>query len=75
MLRTHMTLVVDRVLVIKNQSRLLEFFSLVTVSTIKETEKKDFVIHCYSVNWCFEPSHPLGIISGMNDAFIKRYII
>ena len=25
------------------------------------------------VNWCFEPSQPLGIISGLKETFIKRY--
>ena len=27
------------------------------------------------VNWCFEPSQPLGIISGLKKTFIKRYIV
>ena len=26
------------------------------------------------INWCFEPSQPLGIISGMKEIFMKRYI-
>ena len=25
------------------------------------------------VNWCFEPSQPLGIISGLKETFIERY--
>ena len=25
------------------------------------------------VNWCFEPSQPLGIISGLKETFIKRH--
>ena len=25
------------------------------------------------VKWCFEPSQPLGIISGLKETFIKRY--
>ena len=25
------------------------------------------------VNWCFEPSQPLGITSGLKETFIKRY--
>ena len=25
------------------------------------------------LNWCFEPSQPLGIISGLKEIFIKRY--
>ena len=25
------------------------------------------------VNWCFEPSQPLGIISGLKETFTKRY--
>ena len=24
------------------------------------------------VHWCFEPSQPLGIISGLNETFTKR---
>ena len=33
--------------------------------------------HLYSslVNWCFEPSQPLGIISGLKENFIKRCIV
>ena len=27
------------------------------------------------VNLCFEPSQPLGIISGLKETFIKRYIV
>ena len=27
------------------------------------------------VNWCFEPSQPLGIISGLRETFIKRDIV
>ena len=27
------------------------------------------------VIWCFEPSQPLGIISGLKETFIKRYIV
>ena len=26
------------------------------------------------VNWCFEPSQPLWIISGLKETFVKRYI-
>ena len=27
------------------------------------------------VNWCFERSLPLGIISGLKETVIKRYIV
>ena len=27
------------------------------------------------VSWCFKPSQPQGIISGLRETFIKRYII
>ena len=27
------------------------------------------------VNWCFEPSQPLGIISGLEETFIERYTV
>ena len=27
------------------------------------------------VNWCFEPSQPLGIISGLKKTFIKRHMV
>ena len=27
------------------------------------------------VNLCFEPSQPLGIVSGLKETFIKRYIV
>ena len=26
-------------------------------------------------SWCFEPSQPQGIISGLKETFIKRYIV
>ena len=29
----------------------------------------------YLVNWCFEPSQPLGIISGLKETFIKRHAV
>ena len=29
---------------------------------------------CY-VSWCFKPSHPQRIISGLRETFIKRYIV
>ena len=28
-----------------------------------------------SVNWCFEPSQPLGIISGLRETIIDIYIL
>ena len=37
------------------------------MSIIKRTEE--------SVSWCFEPSQPLRIISGLKETFIKRYIV
>ena len=27
------------------------------------------------VNWYFEPSQSLGIISGLKETFIKRYVV
>ena len=27
------------------------------------------------VHWCFEPSQPLGIISGLKETFINRHIV
>ena len=27
------------------------------------------------VDWCFEPSQPLGITSGLKETFIKSYIV
>ena len=27
------------------------------------------------INWCFEPSQPLRIISGLKETFIKRHIV
>ena len=30
---------------------------------------------CLLVNWCFDPSQPLWIISGLKETFIKRYIV
>ena len=29
----------------------------------------------YLVSWWFEPSQPLGIISGLKETFINRYIV
>ena len=31
--------------------------------------------YSYFVNWCFEPSQPLGSISGLKETFIKTYIV
>ena len=30
---------------------------------------------CELVNWCFEPSQPLEIISGLKEPFIKTYTV
>ena len=30
---------------------------------------------CLFVSWCFDPSQPLGITSGLRETFIKRYIV
>ena len=27
------------------------------------------------VNLCFEPSQPLGIVSGLKETFIKKYVV
>ena len=27
-----------------------------------------------NVNWCFKPRQPLGIISGLKETFIVRYV-
>ena len=27
------------------------------------------------VNWCVEPNQPLEIISGLEETFVKRYIV
>ena len=27
------------------------------------------------VNWCFEPSQPLGVISRLKETFIKKYTV
>ena len=27
------------------------------------------------INWCIEPSQPLGIISGLKETFINRHIV
>ena len=27
------------------------------------------------VNWCFEPGQALGIISGLRETFIERYVV
>ena len=37
--------------------------------------KQTRVTASYLVNWCFEPSQPLWMISGLKETFIKRYII
>ena len=39
---------------------------------------KDPMSTCQSeklVNWCFEPSQPIRIISGLKETFIKRHIV
>ena len=39
--------------------------------------RTDGSLHIFSwfANWSFEPSHPLGIMSGLKETFIKRYIV
>ena len=32
------------------------------------------VVVSWLVNWCFGPSQKLGIISGLKETFIRRYI-
>ena len=29
----------------------------------------------YLVNWCFEPSQPIRIISALKETFIRRYVV
>ena len=45
---------------------------LMVVRAGKNEMDIDFVVWTY-LNWCFEPSQPLGIISGLKETFIKRY--
>ena len=35
-----------------------------------ETERES-----YLVSWCFKPSQPQRIISGLRETFLKRYIV
>ena len=30
-------------------------------------------LHCLKVSWCFKPSQPQMILSGLKETFIKRY--
>ena len=39
----------------------------------KQQQRQRKSITSQLVNWCFEPSQPLGIISGLKETFIKRY--
>ena len=32
-------------------------------------------VNTWLLNWCFEPSQPLVITSGLKETFIKRYIL
>ena len=35
-----------------------------------------FICHCGKlVSWCFKPSQPQRIISGLRETFVKRYIV
>ena len=36
---------------------------------------KQTLLEILLVNWCFEPSQSLGIISGLKETFIKRYVV
>ena len=40
----------------------------------REREKERKRQRVYLNNWCFEPSQPLGIISGLKETFIKRQL-
>ena len=35
----------------------------------------NFAILANLVSWCFEPSQPQWIISGLRETFIRRYIV
>ena len=47
-------------------------------TTLHPTVHRDTTLHPtvrnLLVDWCFEPSQPLGIISGLKETFIKRYV-
>ena len=32
-------------------------------------------LHCLKVSWCFKPSQPQMILSGLKETFIKRYTV
>ena len=51
--------------------------------SIRDIISASAILHCRMVwraggklvNWCFEPSQPLGITSGLRETFIKRYVV
>ena len=45
----------------------------------RETHTQEYTTHTHTHVccwwWCFEPSQPLEIISGLKETFIKRHIV
>ena len=50
-------------------------FKLATFHTTCRLKPGCWGILVILVNWCFDPSQPLGILSGLKEIFIKRYTV
>ena len=46
---------------------------MIHLDLVKKTHP--YIMKNELVNWYFEPSQPLGSISGQKETFIKRYIV
>ena len=49
--------------------------SLMRDISCNQMKQDVFIWISYLVNWCFESSQPLGIISGLKETFIKKRIV
>ena len=50
-------------------------FFLVSVAVTVPADILVTVVLYKLVSWCFKPSQPQRIISGLRETFIKRYIV
>ena len=41
----------------------------------ENSERLPIITSPLLLNWCFEPSQPLWIISGLKETFIKKYTV
>ena len=53
----------------------LKYTAKLSDLTVHPPRGKVTYLLTYLLFWCFEPSQPLGIKSGLKETFIKRYVV